>query len=245
LPDTTLDELSHPDAFAHASLVTRLRRFSAEVLGGFVLVFVSCGGAVVGALAPATVTSTGRAAAMGLAIMCMTYVLGDVSGAHFNPAVTLAFAARRVFPWYRVPLYWLAQVSGAFLGQLFGDVAHLGATEPRFGAARGFSFEVALTFFRVLVTLGTATRHRVVGANAAIATGGADAMCAAFARPVSGASMNPARSLAPAILSGHTTFLWIYLTAPFVGALLAVAAMFVVHPHRRPHEKDVAGGERE
>jgi MIP family channel proteins len=223
-----------------------LKRLLAESFGTFLLVLVDCGGAVIGSL-DGDVTSVGRSAATGLLVMVMIYSIGNVSGAHFNPAVTTAFALRGAFPWRRVPLYWVAQVAGAFLAAgllqwMFGNVEHLGATIPHFGAVRGFGMEIVLTVILVSVVLGTATRHRSIGANAAIASGGAVALCSLFSRPVSGASMNPARSLAPAVVSGDLHDLWIYLVAPFVGAALATLTMRVLHSHKHRSEREVAQG---
>jgi len=222
------------------------KRLLAEAFGTFLLVTVDCGGAVIGSL-DGDVTSFARSAATGLLIMVMIYSIGNVSGAHFNPAVTAAFALRGVFPWRRVPVYWIAQLVGAFIGAgllrwMFGDVAHLGATLPQFGAARGFGMEIVLTLILVSVVLGTATRHRSIGANAAIASGGAVALCSLFSRPISGASMNPARSLAPAVVSGELRDLWIYLVAPFVGAALATLTMRVLHSHKHSSEREAAQG---
>jgi aquaporin Z len=148
-----------------------------------------------------------------------------------------------------VPFYWLSQVVGAFsaallLHVLLGDPDHLGATIPKFGVESAFGMEILLTAILVSVVLGTATRHRVLGSNAALAAGGAVALCGLFARPISGASMNPARSLAPAVLSGMTGGLWIYLTAPLIGSLLAVAAMEVVHRRKHGEEIEAASGEK-
>lgn len=222
------------------------KRLLAESFGTLLLVVVDCGGAVIGSL-DGEVTAVARSAATGLLVMVMIYSIGNVSGAHFNPAVTTAFALRGVFPWRRVPLYWVAQLAGALLGAgllrwMFGNVAHLGATLPRFGVVRGFGIEVLLTLILVSVVLGTATRHRSIGANAAIASGGAVALCSLFSRPISGASMNPARSLAPAVISGELHDLWIYLVAPFVGAALATLTMRVLHSHKHLSEREVAQG---
>jgi glycerol uptake facilitator-like aquaporin len=136
-----------------------------------------------------------------------------------------------------------AFVAIGLLRALFGDAAHLGATEPRLGAARAFVFEVILTFLLVSVVLGTATRHRVLGPNAALASGGTVALCSLFSRPISGASMNPARSLAPALTTGATHDLWIYLLAPLVGSLLGTAAMHIIHRRRHAEELRAAAGE--
>ena len=218
----------------------------AESFGTFLLVLVDCGGAVIGSL-DGEITAVARSAATGLLIMVMIFSIGNVSGAHFNPAVTTAFALRGVFPWRRVPVYWVAQVAGAFfgawlIGWMFGNVEHLGATVPHFGVVRGFLMEVVLTVILVSVVLGTATRHRSIGANAAIASGGAVALCSLFSRPVSGASMNPARSLAPAVVSGELHDLWIYLLAPFAGAALATLTMRVLHSHKHKSEREAAQG---
>jgi MIP family channel proteins len=235
----------HADADAGAPPVVA-RRLLAECFGTLLLVTVDCGGAVIGSL-DGSITAFARSAATGLLVMTMIYSIGNVSGAHFNPAVTAAFAMRGVFPWRRVPLYWIAQLVGAFLGAglllwMFGDVEHLGATLPSFGVARGFGMEVILTMILVAVVLGTATRHRSVGANAAIASGGAVALCSLFSRPMSGASMNPARSLAPAVMSGELHDLWIYLVAPFAGAVLATLTMRVLHSHKHRSEREAAEG---
>jgi len=222
------------------------KRLLAECFGTLLLVVVDCGGAVIGSL-DGEVTAVARSAATGLVVMTMIYSIGNVSGAHFNPAVTTAFALRGVFPWRRVPLYWVAQLVGAMLAAgllraMFGNIEHLGATLPHFGAARGFGMEVLLTLILVSVVLGTATRHRSIGANAAIASGGAVALCSLFSRPISGASMNPARSFAPALVSGELHHLWIYLVAPFVGAALATLTMRVLHSHKHKSEREAAQG---
>lgn len=226
-----------------------LRRLLAECLGTFFLVLVDCGGAVVAGLSGGEVTPEARSLATGMVVMALAHTMGDVSGAHFNPAVTLAFALRRVFPWRRVPLYTAAQLTGAvfassLLRALFGIVNHLGATEPGFGWQAAFVIEVLLTSLLICVVLGTATRHRVLGANAALASGATVAVCSLWSRPVSGASMNPARSIAPAIAGGGGHALWIYIFAPLVGALLGTMAMNAIHPRRHGDEPAAAGGER-
>ncbi len=236
----------HADA-AGASHGVFARRLFTELFGTFLLVVVDCGGAMVGKLAPDEVTAYARSGATGLLILALIYAMGNVSGAHFNPAVTFAFALRRVFPWPLVPFYWLAQVVGAlggacFLNALLGDVDHLGATVPHFGTGRGFAIEVLLTCLLVTVVIGTATRHRSIGPNAAIAAGAAVALCSLFSRPLSGASMNPARSLGPALVSGELSALWIYLTAPFLGATLACIAMLIIHTRKHAGETEAAEG---
>jgi MIP family channel proteins len=201
---------------------------AAETIGTFALVFFGCGAIVVdsdgGALG-----QVGIALAFGLAITTMIYGLGHVSGAHLNPAVTLAFAFGRHFPRSRVGPYWAAQVAGAIAAALLlraslGDEAHLGASLPSGSDAQSFVWETVLTFFLVLVILAVATDTRAVGEAAALAIGGTVGLCALVGGPVSGASMNPARSLGPALVSGTLDALWIYLVAPFLGGALAVLA---------------------
>jgi len=177
----------------------------------------------------------------------MIYTLGDVSGAHFNPAVSLAFAVRKDFPWRKVPGYWLAQVGGAVAGAgllraMFGPVGHLGATLPHHGEFRSFVMEGLLTWLLVTVILGTAAGHKLVGHNAAIATGGYIALAGLFASPISGASMNPARSLRPDVVTGALSTYWIYLIGPVLGALAAVGLAAALDGGPTRQERQAAGG---
>lgn len=225
-----------------------VRTLAAEVFGTFVLVLVDAGGAVIDHFGSGEVTPVGRSLATGLTIMALIYALGPASGAHLNPSVTTAFALRGVFPWRRLPGYWAAQLAGAciaagLLRALFGNVAHLGATEPGHGVLAAFAMEIVLTLMLVSVILSTAVRHRVVGANAALAVGGIIAACGLFSRPISGASMNPARSAGPALVSGDLLGLWIYIAGPLLGAALAVLLTWLLHGHRRREEEKAARGE--
>ena len=166
--------------------------------------------------------------------MTMVYALGHVSGAHFNPAVTAAFAVGRHFPPGHVLPYWIAQVAGALGAALLlrislGDVP-LGVTRPAGSDAQAFVWEVVLTFFLMLVIVAVATDTRAVGQGAAIAIGGVVALGALVGGPVSGASMNPARSIGPAVVSGDLAQLWIYLIAPPIGAIAAA----LVYRYLRP-----------
>lgn len=202
-----------------------------EAVGTFVLVFAGCGAISLEKLPPA-----GVAAAFGLAIMVSIYAFGHVSGAHFNPAVTLAYAVGRHFPLAHVAPYWAAQVGGALaaaatLRLTLGDV-ELGVTRPSGSDLQSFVWEVVLTFILVTVIVAVATDVRAVGDAAAIAIGGAVALGALVGGPVSGASMNPARSLGPALAGGDLASLWVYLTAPFLGSLLAV----ILYGRLRPLE---------
>ena len=224
------------------------RRLFAEVFGTFALVTVAAGADTIAALTDGEVTPVARAVAPALMVMALVYAIGDVSGAHLNPAVTLAFAARRDFPWPLVPAYWAAELGGALLAAallraLFGTVGQLGATLPKRGVGVAFVMEIVLTLFLVTVILGTATRNRLVGPNAAIAVGGTIALCGLIGLPISGASMNPARSLGPAIIGDTTVHWWVYVAGPLAGALLAVACTWIMHGGRKPKEEDAAGGD--
>jgi len=208
--------------------VTLARRLAAEALGAFALVFFGAGAIMVDADGGG-LGQLGVALAFGLAIATMIYAVGHVSGAHFNPAVSLGFALTRHFPWSRVAGYWAAQAAGAvaaafLLRASLGDVANVGATLPSGSDRQAFLWEVVLTFFLMLVIMAVATDTRAVGEAAALAVGGTVGLCAIVGGPVSGASMNPARSLGPALASGELEALWIYLLAPLVGASLGAFA---------------------
>ena len=209
-----------------------LRACVAELIGTFALVFAGAGAVMVDAKT-AALGHVGVAITFGLVIMVMIYAVGHVSGAHFNPAVSLAFAVTRHFPWPRVALYWLAQLVGALLAAALlraslGNLAHVGATLPAGSDGQSFVWEIVLTAFLMFVIMAVATDTRAVGEAAAIAVGGTVGLDAMFGGPISGASMNPARSAGPAILSGDLRALWIYLVAPVVGAMVgAIAYQFV------------------
>jgi aquaporin NIP len=204
------------------------RRLAAEAIGTFALVFFGAGAIMVNADGGG-LGQLGIALAFGLAITTMVYALGHVSGAHFNPAVSLAFALTRHFSWSSVAGYWMAQLAGAtgaafLLRASLGDVANVGATFPSGSDRQAFVWEVVLTFFLMLVIMAVATDTRAVGEAAALAIGGTVALGALVGGPVSGAAMNPARSLGPALASGELAGLWIYLLAPLVGASLGALA---------------------
>jgi MIP family channel proteins len=201
------------------------RALVAEAIGTFALVFAGCGAIVVDAKTGA-LGHLGVAFSFGLVTMAMIYAVGHISGAHFNPAVTLAFALTRHFPWTRTVTYWGAQLAGALLAAALlrvslGDHAHDGATLPSGSQGQAFLWELVLTFFLVLVIMAVATDSRAVGEAAAIAIGGTVGLDALFGGPITGASMNPARSIGPAVVSGELHALWLYILAPAVGAALA------------------------
>ena len=229
------------------SLKDEARRLFAELLGTFALTFVAAGGEVIAVISGGAISPAARAVAPGLLVMAMIYTLGSQSGAHFNPVVTLAFTLRRDFPWKRIPGYWGAQIVGAVLAALllralFGLVGHLGATVPHHGTGEAVVMEVVLTFLLVTVILGTATNHRLTGPNAAIAVGGTIALLGLFAAPISGASMNPFRSLAPALVSGQLADAWIYIVGPLAGALLAVIVAWLLRGRTTQEAVETAKG---
>ena len=219
------------------------RRLAAEALGTFALVFFGAG-AIMVAAKYGSFGQLGIALAFGLAVAAMVYALGHISGAHINPAVSLAFALSRHFPWRHVGAYWIAQCCGAIAAALLlraslGDVADVGATTPSGSDGQSFLWELVLTFFLMLVIMAVATDIRAVGEAAAIAIGGTVALGALVGGPVSGASMNPARSLGPALAAGELDALWIYLLAPLVGAALGAVAYQLL---RREHARAAAVG---
>ena len=218
------------------------RALVAEAIGTFALVFAGCGAIMVDAKTGA-LGHVGVAIAFGLVIMAMIYAVGHISGAHFNPAVTMSFALARHFPRGQVPLYWAAQLAGALsaaaiLRGSLGNVAHVGATYPSGSDRQAFLWEAVLSFFLMFVIMAVATDTRAVGEAAAIAIGGTVGLDAMFGGPITGASMNPARSLGPGIVAGDLHAIWVYLLAPIVGAgVAAITYAFVrgeaLHVHGR------------
>lgn len=208
----------------------------AETVGTFGLVLAGTGAITIDA-ETGGVGHVGIGLTFGLAVMAMIYAVGHVSGAHINPAVTIAFWATRHFPTRLVPLYLVAQFAGALLASLallamFGDAGSLGATRPRGSAGQSLMLELLLTALLMFVIMAVATDVRAVGQAAAIAIGGTVGLEALFAGPISGASMNPARSLAPAIVGGIVDAQWIYVVGPVAGALAgAVVYMLVRGEH--------------
>jgi aquaporin NIP len=206
----------------------RGRALVAEAIGTFALVFSGAGAVVVDARTH-QLGHVGVAITFGLVIMAMIYAVGHISGAHFNPAVSFAFALTRHFPWPRLAAYWVAQLAGALLAAALlraslGSDAHLGATLPSGSQGQSFVWELVLTFVLMFVVMAVATDTRAVGEAAAIAIGATVGLDAMFGGPISGASMNPARSLGPALVSGDLHALWLYVVAPLVGAALGALA---------------------
>lgn len=211
-----------------------MNKYIAELLGTFALVFCGTGAIVINQQSGGAVTHVGIAITFGLIVMAMIYALGDISGAHMNPAVTLAFAMAKRFPAKQVLPYLFSQVAGAGLASatlhyLFPENPTLGATLPAGTALQSFVLEFILSFFLMLVIINVATGSKEQGLFAGLAIGATVLLEAMFAGPVCGASMNPARSMAPALVSGHTEHLWIYLVAPVLGAAFAVPVFHLLH----------------
>jgi aquaporin Z len=211
------------------------RRLFAEAWGTFLLVLVAAGGGVVREVTGGGLSLAMIVVAPGLMVMAIIYFMGSVSGAHLNPAVSLAFAVRRNFPWRRVPGYWVAQLIGgiaaaAFLRAMFANAGSVGATTPGIGIgqARATVMEIVLTAGLVNTILGTASGARNIGTNGALAVGAYIALAGLWASPISGASMNPIRSLAPDVIRGNLSTSWIYIVGPTLGALVAVVFEWIL-----------------
>lgn len=210
-----------------------MKAYFAEAIGTFCLVFAGTGAIVINTVSGGAITHVGVALTFGLIVLAMIYTVGDVSGAHLNPAVTIGFAAARRFEMRSVLPYILSQSAGAFAASallrfLFPDHATLGATLPAGTAAQSLVLETVLTAILMFVILGVSTGAKEKGITAGIAVGAVIGLEAMFAGPICGASMNPIRSLAPALVSGHLEHLWVYLLGPVLGALIAVPTCCLV-----------------
>ncbi len=207
-----------------------MKKGLAELIGTFALVFCGTGAIVMDQASGGAVTHVGVAITFGLIILAMIYALGDISGAHLNPAVTIAFLIAGRIKKTETVIYILSQLCGAFLASLtlklmFPQIQNLGVTMPAGSDLQSFVLETILTFFLMFVIMNVSTGAKEKGITAGIAVASVVGLEAMFAGPICGASMNPARSIAPALVSGNMNYIshvWIYLTAPFIGAILAV-----------------------
>jgi aquaporin NIP len=210
-----------------------MRKYLAEIIGTFALVFCGTGAIIINQESHGIITHAGIAVTFGMIVSAMIYSLGDISGAHLNPAVTLAFWLARKFPAGEIIPYIISQVTGAFLASftlayLFPANEYLGSTIPAGEPMQSFILELILTFILMLVIIQVASGSKEQGMFAGIAIGSVVLLEAMFAGPISGASMNPVRSFSPAIVSGHTEHLWVYITAPIIGAWLAIGAWLIL-----------------
>jgi MIP family channel proteins len=211
-----------------------LRKYIAEFIGTFALVFAGTGAIIINDVSGGMITHLGVGIVFGLIIMTMIYALGEISGAHFNPSVSFGFWLAKRLPLKELLPYVTSQVLGALaasvlLKVIFPQHKTLGTTLPNLVSSGGdFVLETILTFFLMFVIINVAQGAKEKGLMAGVAIGGMIALEAIFAGPVTGASMNPARSLAPAVVSGHLEYLWIYLTAPFLGSTLAVLSCCLI-----------------
>jgi aquaporin Z len=236
--------VSEPMLGPHAHRLLEVRRLFSEMLGTFFLVLVAAGAGVVNTAAHGTISQVAAVVAPGLMVMTIILFMGKVSGAHLNPAVTIAFAARRDFPWRRVPGYIVAQIAGgvtacAFLALIFGVIGTFGSTQPGagFDCVQSVLIEFVLTLGLVSVILGTASKAQNIGPLSALAVGGYIALAGLWAAPISGASMNPVRSFAPDLFLLNFSNYWVYLVGPIAGALVAV---FFAYLLRGPGPDEIA-----
>lgn len=226
------------------------RCFLAEFLGTFFLTLADAGVAVAAELAPHDVTYLTRALTPGLTVMAVIFTLGELSGAHINPAVTVGFFLRGVFPLKKVPGYLFSQVLGAVSAVLilrasFDSLGNLGATIPEYASLEvAFLYESLLTFMLVFVILNTSHQSKIKGPESAFPVGAIITVCSLIGKDISGASMNPARSLGPVIVSGNWHDAWIYVSAPIMGAIFAVLFMRSLHGPPKFEDIEAAQGEK-
>ena len=222
---------------------TRKNIYIAEAIGTFALVFTGCGAIIVNDLFGEPLGHTGISMVFGLIVMAMIYSIGNISGAHINPAVTLGFFFAGRIQKEEIPPYIVSQLAGAILAAgllklFFNSHESLGATLPTGGIVTAFVFEIVLSFFLMFVILNVSTGHMEKGIMAGVAIGGTVALEALMGGPVSGASMNPARSLGPALVSGNLSTLWIYITAPIIGTWLARPTCRMIQGNECCYPKD-------
>ncbi|KAJ3695623.1 hypothetical protein LUZ60_001000 [Juncus effusus] len=231
-PPRSVTEYLPPDLF---------KKVISEIISTFLLVFVTCGAAALSKDNLSRISQLGQSVAGGLIVTVMIYSVGHISGAHMNPAVTLSFATYRHFPWLQVPFYWAAQFTGGItaafvLREVLHPITDLGTTTPSGTDWRAFLIEVIVTFNMIFVTFAVATDTKAVGELAGLAVGSSVCITSVFAGPVSGGSMNPVRTLAPAIASNIYHGLWVYFVAPPIGTLLGGGAYTFIRLKEKPIE---------
>ena len=219
-----------------------MRKYVAEILGTFALIFCGTGAIIINQESAGAITHPGIAFTFGLIVMVMIYALGPISGAHFNPAVTIAFTVAKRFPAKQILPFILSQAVGAFLASLtlmylFPTNEFLGATMPAGNEMQSFVLEFLLTFFLMLVIIHVATGSKEQGMFAGLAIGSTVLLEAMFAGPICGASMNPIRSISPAVVSGHLEHLWLYIAAPVLGAISAILIWNILKAKETSGEK--------
>ncbi|HEX3803547.1 MAG TPA: aquaporin [Solirubrobacteraceae bacterium] len=227
--------LEFPDMLEFEDPTLEWRRLFSELLGTFLLVMVGAGGGVVNAVSHGMISRAAAVTGPGLMVIAIILFMGAVSGAHLNPVVTIAFTLRRDFPWRRAPGYVFVQLLGAalaclFLRAVFGKVGMLGATEPgpHIRDWQAMLIELVLTGGLVSTILGTASKAQNIGSLSALGVGGYIILAGLWSSPISGASMNPARSFGPDLVTGDFAHFWIYLVGPFAGAVIAVAVAWIL-----------------
>ena len=212
-----------------------MKQYISETIGTFAMVFCGCGAMTINEITGGSISHVGVAVTWGLIVMAMIYAFGEISGAHFNPAVTIGFAFAKKFEWNKVPKYILAQAIGAIFAAfllwfLFPESQFLGETTPAdgFPPYKAAILEFLLTFFLMIVIINVSTGSKEIGTMAGIAIGGVILLEAMFAGPMTKASMNPIRSIAPALFTGNFQYLWLYISAPILGAIAAVSSCKLV-----------------
>lgn len=229
--------MGHPAAKAHSPRAWLPTRLAAEALGTYFLVFAATGAVAVDAVTHGTLGGIGMSLACGLVVFAMIEALGDISGAHLNPAVSVGFALAGRFPWRQVPGYVVAQFAGAFAASftvraLLPESPTLGEHSPHIIAPRAFALECLLGLFLMMTILGVTAKAKERGLQAGLAIGAAVFLGVLVAGPISGGSMNPVRSIAPGVVSGRTDELWIYVLAPMLGAAIAGIGSGLAKRHR-------------
>nr|AAL05942.1 early embryogenesis aquaglyceroporin [Pinus taeda] len=229
------------------SLLPSVRKVVAEFIGTFFLIFVGCGSVVVDKISNGSITHLGVSLVWGMAAMIVIYSIGHISGAHLNPAVTLALAAVKRFPWVQVPGYIVAQVFGSIsagflLRFMFGEVAFMGATVPSGSEMQSFALEIITTSLLVFVVSAVATDTKAVGELGGLAIGATIAMNVAISGPISGASMNPARTIGSAVAGNKYTSIWVYMVGPVIGALMGAMSYNMIRETKMSEREIMKSG---